>query len=137
MNLELINQIFEVCIIPLLAVLTTFIIKFIQTKQEEIINNIDNQTTEKYIELLSQTIVDCVIATNQTYVNSLKEQGKFDAEAQKIALEKTCNAVLSILSDDAKTYLSNIFGDLETYILQKIESAVSQERLVIDQEGNA
>lgn len=134
MDLELLNQIFEVCIIPLLAVLTTFLIKFIQTKQEEITNNIDNQTAEKYIQMLSQTIVDCVIATNQTYVNSLKEQGKFDAEAQKIALQKTCNAVLTILSDDAKDYLSNIFGDLETYILQKIESAVNQERLIIEKE---
>lgn len=130
MSLELLNQIFEVCIIPLLAVLTTFLIKFIQVKQEEITNNIDNQTADKYIEMLSQTIVDCVIATNQTYVNSLKEQGKFDLEAQQIALQKTCDAILTILSDDAKEYLSNIFGDLETYILQKVEAVVNQERII-------
>ena len=39
----------------------------------------------KYLKMLSETITKCVIATNQTYVETLKKQGKFDEEAQKIA----------------------------------------------------
>ena len=35
--------------------------------------------------MLSETITKCVVATNQTYVETLKKQGKFDKEAQKIA----------------------------------------------------
>jgi hypothetical protein len=35
--------------------------------------------------MATDTITNCVIATNQTYVNSLKEQGKFDEAAQKEA----------------------------------------------------
>jgi hypothetical protein len=35
--------------------------------------------------MLNRTITECVIATNQTYVETLKQQGKFDEEAQKIA----------------------------------------------------
>ena len=123
--LGLIEQIFQVCIIPLLGILTTFLVTYLKTATEELKNKNDNETYKKYIDLLSETITDCVIATNQTYVESLKEQGKFDEEAQKEAFSQTCQAVLSILNDDAKVYLSNIFGDLEEYITQKIEDEVN------------
>lgn len=130
--IELLEQIFQVCIIPLIGVLTTFLIQFIKIKQEEVLGKVDNETLEKYIKMLSDTITACVIATNQTYVNSLKEQGKFDAAAQKIALQMTYDAVLKILSEDAKEYLTNAFGDLEAFINQKIEESVNQNRLVIN-----
>lgn len=128
---ELVQQIFTICIIPLLGILTKFLVDFIKVKSEEILGKVDNDLADKYIKMLTETITDCVIATNQTYVNSLKEQGKFDLEAQKVAFEMTCNSVLAILSDDAKEYLTNVFGDLEVYIKNKIEVSVNENRLVI------
>ncbi len=128
---ELVQQIFTICIIPLLGILTKFLVDFIKVKSEEILGKVDNDLADKYIKMLTETITDCVIATNQTYVNSLKEQGKFDLEAQKVAFEMTCNSVLTILSDDAKEYLTNVFGDLEEYIRNKIEVSVNENRLVI------
>lgn len=128
---ELVQQIFTICVIPLLGILTKFLVDFIKIKSEEILGKVDNDLADKYIKMLTETITDCVIATNQTYVNSLKEQGKFDLEAQKVAFEMTCNSVLAILSDDAKEYLINVFGDLEEYIRNKIEVSVNENRLVI------
>lgn len=128
---ELVQQIFTICVIPLLGILTKFLVDFIKIKSEEILGKVDNDLADKYIKMLTETITDCVIATNQTYVNSLKEQGKFDLEAQKIAFEMTCNSVLAILSDDVKEYLTNVFGDLEVYIKNKIEVSVNENRLVI------
>lgn len=128
---ELVQQIFTICVIPLLGILTKFLVDFIKIKSEEILGKVDNDLADKYIKMLTETITDCVIATNQTYVNSLKEQGKFDLEAQKIAFEMTCNSVLAILNDDAKEYLTNVFGDLEVYIKNKIEVSVNENRLVI------
>ena len=90
--------------------------------------DINNEKANKYIALVSQTITDCVIATNQTYVETLKQQGKFDAEAQKVAFQMTSKAVLDILSDDAKEYLSNIYGDLTTYVTQLIEAEVNRNK---------
>lgn len=129
--IELVQQIFTICVIPLLGILTKFLVDFIKIKSEEILGKVDNDLADKYIKMLTETITDCVIATNQTYVNSLKEQGKFDLEAQKVAFEMTCNSVLAILSDDAKEYLTNIFGDLAVYIKNKIEVSVNENRLVI------
>lgn len=123
--LALLSDIFEVCILPLLGVLTMYIVKFIQVKSTEITNKVDNDLVDKYVAMLAVTIENCVIATNQTYVESLKQVGKFDAEAQKTAFNMTKNAVMAILSDEAKRYLENAVGDLNEYITQQIEAAVN------------
>ena len=125
MTMELIAQIFEVCIIPLLGVLTAFFVKWVNAKSAEIQTNIDDATLRKYMGMLTETIADCVVATNQTFVETLKAQGKFDEEAQKEAFRQTSMAVIQILSEDAKDYLSAAVGDLETYITKKIEAEVN------------
>lgn len=124
MDMELIVQIFEVCIIPLLGILTTYFVKLINAKIGEINGSQDNELQKKYLILLNETIKNCVIATTQTYVESLKKQGKFDAEAQKEAFNLTLNAVLNILNDDAKKVLTEAVGDLNLYISQMIEAEV-------------
>ena len=122
---EIITSIFQVCIIPLLGVLTTFFVKWVNVKSEEIQMNIDDATMKKYVDMLADTITDCVIATNQTYVESLKQQGKFDMNAQREAFSLTSAAVMEILSDEAKVYLTAAVGDLNAYITQKIEAEVN------------
>ena len=84
-----------------------------------------NELYKKYIGLLQDTIVRCVIATNQTYVEALKNKNAFDKEAQEHAFKMTYDAVMAILTDDAKVYLSNVFGDLEVYITKLIEAEVN------------
>ena len=126
--IELLNQIFELCIIPLLGVLTTFVVQYIRQKAKEIGIEINNDLAQKYISMISNTITNCVIATNQTYVEALKKEGKFDAEAQKVALEKTYNAVLVMLSEDCKQYIIEISGDLNTYLTNLIEAEVNKQK---------
>ena len=123
--LALLSDIFEVCVLPLLGVLTMYIVKFIQVKSAEITGKVDHDLADKYINMLAVTIENCVIATNQTYVETLKAAGKFDAEAQKTAFNMTKNAVMAILSEEAKKYLESAVGDLNEYITQQIEAAVN------------
>lgn len=126
--LEILSKIFEVCIIPLLGVLTVYAVQFIKTKAAEINTKHDNDILAKYVNMLSETITECVIATNQTYVEALKKQGSFDAEAQKQAFNLTYESVMKILSDDAKDYLANAYGDLKTYITNQIEATVNANK---------
>lgn len=128
MNTELIAQIFEICIIPLLAILTRYIVKFFQVKSDELAQKTDNELAAKYTELIADTITDCVIATNQTFVDSLKKQGKFDTEAQKKAFEDTYTAVMNILSEEVKMYIEETTGDIQTYLIEKIESTVNSNK---------
>lgn len=126
--LELLYDICEVCLIPLLGILTGYVIKFIRSKEKEINNNIENETAEKYVSMISQTITDCVRATTQTYVDSLKASGNFNAEAQKEAFKRSYEAILAVLSDDAKEYIVSLYGDLNTYLMARIESEVKLQK---------
>ena len=131
MGMEMLAQIFEVCIIPLLGVLTAYFIKFVNAKSAEIGTKVENETQKKYLEMLNSTITDCVIATTQTYVDSLKKQGTFDAEAQKVAFTMTYESVVKLLTDEATEYLNVAVGDLQLYITQKIEAEVNLNKTII------
>lgn len=126
--LNILQQIFELCIIPLLAIITRSLVIYISTKKDELKNKTDNELAKKYLDLLNDTIANCVIATNQTYVEALKKENAFTADAQKAAFEKTYQAVIATLSEEAQKYLPEVVGDLQTYITQKIEASVSQNK---------
>jgi hypothetical protein len=50
--LNLLTQIFEVCVIPLLGVLTIFIITYVGVKKNELIEKYDNDLLTKYLNML-------------------------------------------------------------------------------------
>ncbi len=126
--LNILQQIFELCIIPLLAIITRSLVIYISTKKDELKNKTNNELAKKYLDLLNDTIANCVIATNQTYVEALKKENAFTADAQKAAFEKTYQAVIATLSEEAQKYLPEVVGDLQTYITQKIEASVNQNK---------
>lgn len=122
--MNVLSQVFEIVIFPLLGVGTLYLISLIKTKIQELKQKKDDELYHKYLDMLESTIVDCVLATTQTYVEALKKQGAFDADAQKVAFTKTYTSVMKILSEEAKIYLANAVGDLETFIYNKIEAEV-------------
>lgn len=124
--LNILNQVFDVCLIPLLGLATTTLIFFVKQKMAESRVKTNSEVADKYLNLLETTVVDCIRATNQTYVNALKDKNAFDGEAQKEALKQTTDAVLKILSEDAKEYLSHFVGDLDEIIKEKIEANIEE-----------
>ena len=128
--LPLLYQILEVCVIPLLGILTAYFVKWVNAKSVEIQHKVDNDTADKYIAMLDDTICACVIATTQTYVEALKKDNAFTKEAQKEAFNLTFNAIMAVLTDDAKSYLTEIYGDLTAYITNKIEAEVNMNKIV-------
>lgn len=124
--LELLQKIFDVCIIPLLGVLTAYAVQWIKLQSSHMQEKMDSEMLKKYTSMLEATISNCVIATNQTYVEALKEQNAFGSVEQKIAFEKTFVAVMEILTDEAKDYLQEVFGDLQAYITSQIEAQVNK-----------
>lgn len=125
---EIVIQIIQVCVIPLLGILTKYLVDYLTAKRDEINSKTDNEIAQKYTNMIYQTVVDCVIATNQTYVDSLKKSGSFDEAAQKEAFNRTMNAIMTILSDDAKEYITEATGDLNTYLTQLIEAEVNKRK---------
>ena len=127
--MEIVYQIFELCIVPLLGILTAYIVSYIRAKINELTEISQNDTLDKYLNMLAETVSKCVIATNQTYVEALKKQGKFDAEAQKKAFTMTLNAVMNIMGKEAILYLNGACGDLSIYISNLIEAEVKAQKV--------
>jgi len=122
--MEILLQIAEVCIIPLLGLATTYFIKWVNTKTQEAKDKTENDKVDKYLDLLERTISSCVLATQQTYVDALKKDNAFTLEAQRAAFATTYEAIMLILTDDAKEALELAFGDLQGYISNRIEAEV-------------
>lgn len=123
--MEILAQIFEIVIFPLLGVGTAYLCYFIKVKIAELKEKTKNEKEKKYLDMLDKTICEAVIATNQTYVESLKKAGKFDGAAQAEAFKKTYETVMKLLTEEAKTYLTTLVGDLEADIQNKIEAQVN------------
>ena len=122
---SIIEQIYTLVLFPLIILGGVCLVAFLSAKIDELKKKTNSDLANKYLDMLDDTIASTVLATTQTYVESLKQQNKFDAEAQKIAFQKTYDAVMKVLTDEAKKYIVASVGDLETYITNKIESQVA------------
>ena len=125
---KILMQIFEICIIPLLGALCTFLIAFIRKKSKVLQEKTNNELLDRLIIQTEEIVVTCIKATNQTYVESLKDKNAFNAEAQKVAFKKTYETILSMLSEDAKKMLTDNYGDITQYITTLIESKIGQSK---------
>ena len=127
-TIELLGKIFELCIIPLLGILVPFVIQWIRTKSAALVASADNDLSNKYIAMLTDTVTNAVIAVKQTYVDALKGKNAFTAEAQQEAFTMAYTAVLNNLTDEAKVYLNEAYGDLESYIKVLIEAKAHENK---------
>lgn len=89
-------------------------------------SKIKNEKLKSVLDVALDVIQKSVLAIQQTFVEQLKKDGKFDKEAQKEALRKSINLALANLSDEAKKILEENFGNLEDWLIMQIEAIVSQ-----------
>ena len=122
--MNLVAQIFELCILPLLVILSKYAIAWINARIEKTKTEKTTELQRKYLDMLNETIESCLTATTQTYVKSLKEQGAFDLEAQKVAFSLTFDTVKHLLTQEAEEYITQAVGDIDIYITQRIEAGV-------------
>lgn len=124
----MIEQIVQVCLIPLLGILTKYLVDYLSAKRDELKQKTTNELAQKYIDMAYSTVRNCVIATNQTYVENLKKNNAFDESSQKEAFNRTMAAVLAIMTEDAKNYITEITGDLNIYLTSLIETEVNNQK---------
>ena len=118
------EQVFELLVYPVLSIAGIYLTYLISVKIKELKQKTKDDLAKKYLDMLNDTISSAVLATTQTYVESLKKQGKFDIEAQKVAFNMTYDAVMKVLTEEAVKYITESVGDIETYITNKIEASV-------------
>lgn len=128
---ELVAQILEI-IAPFAGALFTalcgFAINYLKKRSAQIKDEADNALVTKYADMVTDTITNCVIAVNQTYVDALKKQDAFTKEAQEEAFKMCYNNIVGLLSTDVQKYIIETFGDLEIYLTTRIESLVNTSK---------
>lgn len=130
MNLQsFLTTVFEFIISPLLILLTSFAVKWINARANNLKAETDNQIVQKYIDMLNKTIATTVTAVNQTYVDDLKNKNAFTVEAQKEAFQRVYDVVINSLTEEAGFYLSEIINDLDAYVRNKIEEQVNIQKM--------
>lgn len=88
----------------------------------------DNVTLTEKVNIIKDLIEKVVVTTNQTFVSALKNTGTFDENAQKEAFEKTKSTVLSMINDEYKTLITDLFGDFDVFIKSNIEYYVNKNK---------
>jgi hypothetical protein len=111
-------------IIPTLRILGKELVAWITAKKEQTISTTKNETLIKYIEYLYDAVNNAVLATNQTFVDDLKNTNDFTKEFWEKAFQKSKDAALASLSEDAKKIIAESVGDFDKYIDTLIQAAV-------------
>jgi len=115
--LNIISCLVTTVILPLITIGGTKLIQLINEK-------ISNQKSAKLLSDATTVVTNAVRCVFQTYVDTLKKEGKFDKEAQLIALNKARDITLDQLSDDTKKYITDNFGDLNVWVNTQIEAII-------------
>lgn len=128
---EVLEILMTVVIIPAIPIIVNHAVKAFKEWSANKAVQTESETIAHYLMDITDTISAAVLCTTQTYVEALKAQGKFDEEAQKIAFEKTKVAVMTLLAEDAKEFLAQMYGDVDLWIDTKIEQIVNLQKAEI------
>ena len=80
----------------------------------------------KYIDTAQDAITTAVTSVAQTYTDSLKASGSFDDVAKVKAKTDATTIATTLITEDAKVAIKELFGDFEVYLSNAIEVAVTK-----------
>ena len=86
---------------------------------------IKNEKAANFIKQASEIVLNAVRSVFQTYVESLKNSGSFNSEAQKIAFNLAKNIIIKQMTEELKTFIITNYGDLDEWIRNQIESSIN------------
>lgn len=115
--INIISAVVTTVLLPLLTLAGTKLIQWIGAK-------VKNEKAAALLSTASGIVLNAVRCVFQTYVDSLKKSGSFDAEAQKTALSKAKDMALAQLGDEVKEFIAATYGDLDTWLTSQIESTI-------------
>lgn len=118
-------------LIPLLVTIITICICMMTSKVAKDAARLAPSKYSEIIYALENIVNKAVITTNQTFVNELKKQGKFDKEAMEEAYNKTFNSIVASLSQSFFEYIDEEAVDIDTLLKNMIETSVDWNKIKI------
>ena len=116
----------------LIPLLITIITICICTMTSKVAKDATRLAPSKYSEIiygLENIVNKAVITTNQTFVNELKKQGKFDKEAMEEAYRRTYESIIASISQSFFEYIDEETVDIDVLLKNMIETSVNWNKI--------
>lgn len=112
-------------VIQIVSVILATLGAWVLAKVKSLINTkIKNEKARALLDSATTVVSNVVKATYQTYVESIKGTDAWTKDAQEKALQNAVTAARSQLSEEVEKYISDNFGDVETWIKSLIETTL-------------
>ena len=124
---EFLATLLKAVIIAAVPVLVAYFGKAVRSAAQYLGEKSENAMAKKYLSEAADAITTAVTFTSQTYVDALKKSGEFTKENQEWALKVAL--AQGMLTEEAKEFLSEAYGDLSQYLEGRIEAEVRRQKL--------
>lgn len=125
---EFLSTLLQAVLIAAVPVIAGAAVKGVQALAKHLASKTDNELAKKYLKEVADAIEEAVSFTNQTYVDTLKKSEAFTKENQEEALNRSLEKATALLTADARKFLEEAYGDLNTYLLIRIEPEVRRQK---------
>ena len=126
--MEFLMELLKIVIMIVVPVATSVLTYYAQKYFNQLIDENVSDEMEATLTKGFQILMDSVNYVQQTYVDSLKQQEKFTAEAQKEAFELAKKRAIELMNQHTQDAITHIYGNLDTYIDTMIESIINQNK---------
>lgn len=128
MSQEFFNIVQTCVIAPLLTALTGVIIAFISKQATRLKQKFENEQADILIERAEKIVEQAVTTVTQTYVEALKKEDMFNADAQKKAFEKSKTLVYALMKEECKKAVESNYISFDKWLETKIEESVNNAK---------
>lgn len=126
------NLLMELLYMVIIAGVPTIVLilrRYFDAKIDQIQENnkvLSNQKLTEYVDAAQEIVGTVVTAVSQTYVDTLKANGKFTQEAQIQAKNQAVNKAKVLINDTLKQAVRVLYGDFDTWLDAVIEKFVKE-----------
>lgn len=125
---EVLLTLLQAVTIAAVPVITTYLCNFLKTKKEEAKAKIENDTATALVDDALDAVVKAVAATNQTYVDALKNSNSFSPENQREAFQRAYDTACQLITKEATDYIEKAYGSLNDWLTAQIEAQVKASK---------
>ena len=116
--LNVLSVVVSAIILPLISVIGAKLVAWLSSKTK-------NEKATNTIKTANDIVMNAVKCVFQTYVDSLKKEGKFDEASQFLALSKAKEKALEQMNEQTKAFIEKNYGNLDSWLTTNIESTIS------------
>lgn len=108
------------------TILTAFVGWLCTTAIMWLNGKIKNEKLARWSSAITQIIFNAVQSVQQTFVDTMKKEGKWNDEVAKEAKEKAMAIIESELTEELRKYVTDNFGDMKEYLMNQVEAVIHQ-----------